>query len=126
MQNSNGISIITTAEPSSSFACDRNKLSTYNPTPCPTPTNKQTQPLWHWIKSHKHFLTALLVGLMLCAPGNIVTFILFHEVYSSQDGDDQVLQKLLQINQLTVYDIFTGQYGARDRDKHNSPKFHML
>ena len=39
-----------------------------------------SSPLMSWIKSHQVFIQAFLVWAILCLPGNIFTFILYHQV----------------------------------------------
>ena len=46
--------------------------------------------LRQWVKAHKVF-HALLVWIALCVPGNIVTFVMYHQVYSSPGDGEQVI-----------------------------------
>ena len=66
--------------------------------------------LMSWIKSHQVFIQAFLVWAILCLPGNIFTFILYHQVNSvSTHNNSTELMGLVSLIKL-MYTLQTIQW----------------
>ena len=52
---------------------------------------QEASPVWTWLKSHQVLVQALMVWIVLCLPGNVVTLVLFGKVSNtsmiSNDSD---------------------------------------